>query len=586
MGDTAPVAKNSTVTHGETLKRPRLTAVTEHATLADQLVAELVLRGITTYFGVPGGAIEPLFDALARAEARSQVRVVPMRSEAGAAFAADGYFRETGRIAGCLVTTGPGVSNLLTATMSADADRVVMLLLTPQAALHKEGRGALQDSSMDGHDLAHVLASCTRYSSVVTHPEQLSHKLARALCAARRAPCGPVHLSLPSDVMRSRPARTWLSAPRLPASSQFDVRGLARLRRALFAARHPVFYVGDDAGPGIEHVFELASALGSVVISSPAGKRWLGHRDPTYQGVLGFSGNESAQRAIEQADVVVALGATFDELSTNAWSAIPDVPVYAVDQHSEFFHRLPRIEPVMMRPRLAIRALLARLPGGPQASSAPASSISTPPSSVRRGLLPPRSGPVHPSELMRWLGSVLPDDVVVHVDAGNSFSWSTRDLERALPDTYRVAMGLSTMCWAISAVVGACVGRRRRTLCIAGDGSMLMSSLELTVAVDQRLPVTYIVLNDYGLGMVRHGQRLAGAESIAHEISPVRFDLLAQACGAAGCRDETFADLLRVDQGWLSDDESGPCVIDVIIDREAVPPMADRVRGLAAGVPR
>ena len=115
---------------------------------------------------------------------------------------------------------------------------------------------------------------------------------------------------------------------------------------------------------------------------------------------------------------------------------------------------------------------------------------------------------------------------------------------------------------------------------------MLMSSLELTVAVDQDLPVTILVLNDSGLGMVRHGQRMAGAESIAHDIAPVRFDLLAQACGAQGVRVPSFADLARLDRRWLCDDTAGPCVIDVCIDREAVPPMADRVSGLAAGRPR
>jgi len=187
---------------------------------------------------------------------------------------------------------------------------------------------------------------------------------------------------------------------------------------------------------------------------------------------------------------------------------------------------------------------------------------------------------------MRWLTRVLADDVVVHVDAGNSFSWSTRELLRPQPDTYRVAMGFSTMCWAISAAIGAAVARPRRTLCVCGDGSMLMSSLELTVAVDQQLPVTYVVLNDAGLGMVRHGQRLAGARSIANDITPVRFDEIARACGSQGIRVESASDLEAISSAWFSDDAGGPVVIDVRIDREAVPPMAERVRGLQAGMPQ
>jgi len=294
---------------------------TEHAagTLADQLVLALAAAGITTYFGVPGGAIEPLFDALARHARAGRVRIVPTRGEAAAGFAADGYYRATGRIAVCTGTTGPGASNLLTPVMSAHADRIPVLVLSPQVALAKQGRGALQESSPDGYDL--------------------------------------------------------------PA------------------------------------MFE-------------------------------------------------------------------------------------------------------------------------------------------------------------------------RHLRRRCADRYRVAMGLSSMCWAIGAAVGAAVGTSRRTICVTGDGAWLMSSLELTVAVEQHLPITFIILNDRGLGMVRHGQRLGGAESVAHDIAPVRFDRVAEACGAAATRITSADELGQIPAAWLDDDTSGPCVIDVEIDREAVPPMADRVVGLATGVPR
>ena len=147
-------------------------------------------------------------------------------------------------------------------------------------------------------------------------------------------------------------------------------------------------------------------------------------------------------------------------------------------------------------------------------------------------------------------------------------------------------MGASSMCWAIAASVGAAVAEQRRTLCIVGDGSMLMSSMELTVAVEHKLPITYVVLNDSSLGMVRHGQKLAGAEPIAHDIPVVRFDRLARACGARGMRVADLSQLSRVPRCWLASDKGGPALIDVRIDPSAVPPMADRVRGLAVGVPK
>jgi acetolactate synthase-1/2/3 large subunit len=552
--------------------------------LADRLVETLAEAGIDTYFGVPGGAIEPLFNALARKEAEGAVKLIPMRSEAGAAFAADGYYRACGRIAVCTATTGPGIANLLTATMSAHADRIPLLVLTPQVALPKQGRGALQESSMDGYDLTRMLAECTLYSTTVTHPDQLVHKLERALATATGSRKGPVHLSIPSDILAGRAAARPPERAHYRRSSlhPLDTAGVDALVRALLEARAPVFYVGDDAGRDAHGLRRLARMLGGTVVSSPAGKRWIGHLDPTYRGVLGFSGHAEAREAMRNADLMIAFGATFDELSTNAWTALPEIPIFSVDRHDAYAYRLPNARPVIADAGQVIQWVLEQLPRRAPLLSQLPRAPQQPPALVQSSI----DGPVHPSDLMRWLSYALPGDVVVHVDAGNSFSWSTRDLLRSTPDTYRVAMGLSTMCWAIAAVIGATVASPRRTLCLCGDGSMLMSSLELTVAVERQLPVTYVILNDSSLGMVRHGQRLAGAASIGHQIAPVRFDKIALACGARGARIECVADLQRVPHEWFASDSGGPAVIDVRIDREAVPPMADRVRGLGMGIPK
>jgi acetolactate synthase-1/2/3 large subunit len=544
------------------------------------VVKDLARSGVTKYFGVPGGAIEPLFNALARQARAGLVEVIPMRSEAAAAFAADGYYRATGRMAACTATTGPGTSNLLTAVMAAHADRIPMMVLTPQVALGKQGRGALQDSSADGYDMPKVLDECTRYSTTITCKEQWPHKLARALARARGGLKGPVHLSMPSDVLSgAAPATQTEPAACAEATEPADERGVADIVRAVIAAERPIFYVGDDAGHRAHALLDLAVRVGGLVVASPGGKRWIAHVHPAYRGVIGFSGHAWARDSMLAADLVVAFGATFDELSTSAWSVLPDAPVFAVDRHAEHAYRIPGARAVVADTGTVVEALWEgvpeRAPGRPW-EPAPRPS----------GFFALSTGPVHPSELMQWLGRMLPPDVVVHVDAGNSFSWSTRDLDRPSPDTYRVAMGLSTMCWAISAAIGAAVGRHRRTLCITGDGAMLMSSLELTVAVERNLPVTYVVLNDAGLGMVRHGQRLSGAESIAHEIPRVNFDDLARACGAAGIRVNTLADLRDVPARFLEDDQAGPCIIDVRIDRVAVPPIGDRVMGLAGGVPK
>lgn len=546
------------------------------ATLADQLVVSLAEVGINTYFGVPGGAIEPLFNALARQQRRGRARVIPMRSEGAAAFAADGYCRATGSMAVAVTTTGPGISNLLTAAMNAHADRVPLLILTPQVVLPKQGRGAFQDSSRDGYDLTSMLALCTRYSTTIDHAEQLGHKLLRALLVARSSPSGPVHLSIPADLLGGTRAHTApdLRSLRLAIPEPVDVAALRGMLDALFEASRPVLYLGADAGPAAHLLCEIAPRLGASVVTSPAGKRWIGHFDAAYKGVVGFSGHDPATDAMRRADLVVALGATFDEFSTDAWTVLPGVPTYSVDQHTAHAHRLPGVRPVIAKGSQVLRGVLERWPKHPRRERA----LSTLPPATSSPSNP--SGAVHPPDLMRWLSGVLPADVVVHVDTGTGFAWSTKYLRRPRPDTYRVAMGLCAMGWAVSAAIGAAVAHRRRTVAIIGDGSMLMSSLEITVAVQLCLPITYLVLNDSGLGMVRHGQQLAGAESIAHEIPSVRFDGLAQACGAHGLRVQCRDDLERVPGEWLCRDDLGPCIIDVAIDREAVPPIRSRVMAL------
>ncbi len=567
---------------------------TTAATLAGQLVDALLDYGIDTYFGVPGGGIEPLFNALAAASQRGRARLITTRSEAAAAFAADGYYRATGKIAVCTSTTGPGATNLVTGVASAHADGVPMIVVTPQVPLAREGRGALQDSSRDGHDITSMLAGCTRYSSRVTHPAQLPAKLLRALSTLRLGRPGPVHLSVASELLAGPAAAMWQ-----PQSAEtfeaIDQRSVTHLLSALQSARRPVFVVGDEAGADAHRLLTIAERMHARIVCSPAGKRWLGHRGPIYLGVVGFAGHAEAQAAVDESDLLIALGTTFDELSTAQWQVFGQRRMFAVSRHTEFLHRMPATTPVLAPVGHLVR-LLEELdpPSRPQRVRQPAlgaESGSTRDSNGPTALgrrsgehpvaRPAAPGPVHPAALMKWLSRHVPEDVCIHVDAGSGFCWSTHYLDRSRPDTYRVAMGLSSMAWAISAAIGASVGGGKRTVCVCGDGSMLMSSLELTTAVQERLPVTYVVLNDSSLGMVRHGQVLNGAASIAHELPSIRFDQVARACGAQGIRVESAEDLSRIPAE--SFEPGGPWLIDVRIDPAAVPPMTQRALALQSG---
>lgn len=170
-------------------------------TMADLLVAYLDQLGIEYVFGVPGGAIEPLYNALARSERRGGVRAVVARHETGAAFMADGYARNSGKLGVCCSTTGPGATNMITGVASAYENNVPMLVITAQTAIATFGKGAIQDSSCTGVNTVGLYTHCTRYNTLISHINQFEHKLAAAIMSAMGSPAGPAHISVPRDVM-------------------------------------------------------------------------------------------------------------------------------------------------------------------------------------------------------------------------------------------------------------------------------------------------------------------------------------------------------------------------------------------------
>src|SRR3989304_2832218 len=210
---------------------------------ADLLVAYLEQIGVEYVFGVPGGAIEPLYNALARSSRRGGLRPVVARHEAGAAFMADGYARESGKIGVCCSTSGPGATNLITGVACAYENNIPMLVITGQSALPTFGKSPLQESSCTGIDTLGMFRHCTRYNSLVSHPEQMEAKLVSALQRATRSPKGPSHLSIPVDVFRSPspcPAPSYDLQSLLAPSSLLDHDAVETLREILSEANNVV----------------------------------------------------------------------------------------------------------------------------------------------------------------------------------------------------------------------------------------------------------------------------------------------------------------------------------------------------------
>lgn len=573
------------------------------ADVAESIVTCLERLGVEYVFGIPGGAIEPMYDALARSERRGGPRAIVTRHEAGAAYMADGYARESGRLGVCIATSGPGATNLITGVACAHDNRVPLLVITGQPPLHSFGRGALQESSCTGIDTIAMLRHCTHLSSLVSHADQLQPKLFNALMASLRAPQGATHLSIPVDLLRA-PATLSLDAQRIATlltqpSALVDPRAVDGLQAALAAARRPVFVIGEGCGEAIAPLMRLVQRTGAEFITTPDAKGYINPHHPRFRGVIGFGGHASASALLATVpDLVVAFGTSFGELASAGWSsALLCERLIHVDTSDEHLSRTPMAR-LHVRGRVAsvCEQLVARLPD--EATGATV----LPFRDARDALLDDAAAfhsdavPIKPQRLMKALTEHCPPHTRFVADTGNSMVWAVHCLPpherrahsaRVATDQrsprgswLRVTMDFAPMGWAIGSAVGIASAQPGvPVVCLTGDGSYLMSGQEITVAAELHLPVIYVVLNDGALGMVRHGQRLAGAERIGTELPRVDFALVARAMGIAGHVIHSADDLAALDWPALLS-RKGPTLLDVRIDGAECPPMRMRLRTL------
>lgn len=582
--------------HPDGQKQPAAHAERVTTICADVIVDYLEKLGIEVIFGVPGGAIEPLMNALSRSEKRGGLRLIVARHECGAAFMADGYYRETGKIGAVCSTTGPGATNLVTGVASALAEEIPMLVITAQTPLPKFGKRALQESSCTAIDTVSIFRHITVFNTLVSHHEQLESKLVAAVMAAHRSPNGPVHISVPSDILRTPLALNNHLQPELLTHnfSIVDDNSIAHLCNQLVQAKRIVVYVGRGAGQANRRLMEFIEQTGAAFVTGPMGKAWVNEHHPQYRGVYGFAGHESARGVLQYPDVdlVIAVGASLGELETSGWShELLNNKLVHIDSSIEHFTRSPmarlhvygRLDVIFERLGMALRHAQRQ---GKRWEKLPIPKETN----INGGYIPldnsdaclSPSRPLKPQRLMHWLSRKIPEDTRIFIDAGNAWAWATHYLStKSDQGYYRIAMSYGSMAWAMSASIGSAAANPTvPTLCILGDGSYLMGGQEITVAAQHKLPIVFLLLNDSVMGMVMHGQRLGHQESIGWELNEVNYAAVAQAMGIEGRVITSAEQLETLDLDALFA-KSGPTLLDVRIDREEVPPMGERIRGLA-----
>lgn len=584
--------------------------------IADLLVAYLDQLGVEYIFGIPGGAIEPLYDALARSARNGGIRPIVARHETGAAFMADGYYRHSGRLGVCCATTGPGSTNLVTGVSSAYENSIPMLVVTAQTPLATFGRGAFQESSDAAVDSVALFKHVSRYSSLISHVKQFERKLAAAIMTALRPPQGPAHLSIPVDILRSR------STVRAPcydlemltqSPTVMDFEAVKALSKIIGDARRIALIIGDDCGEAIGEILQLALFTDAIIVTTPHGKGLVNPYHPNYRGVIGFAGHRSALEALADpsVDTVLAIGTGLGEWESAGWDEgtvlsrrlihiasaegnfdrSPMARLHVRGRFQKIFEYL--LNEVQVMPRFCKEGE-AGVPRKPR----PVIDVYAAGGPPRYFLLDEEpkylsdAAPIKPQRLMHDLITKFPLNTKYLADVGTSFAWAVHYLHpldrriagyrKAKAAVFQAALEFAPMGWAIGSAIGVALARPGDpVVCITGDGAMLMNGQEITVALQEGLPVIYVVLNDAALGMVKHGQRLTGAEPVGYELPAVDFAAMAQAMGIIGHTIRTPMDLEVLDIQEICA-RKGPTLLNVCIDPEEVAPIGLRARALVS----
>jgi len=570
--------------------RRRTAATPTEVPAAHAILDILEGEGVRVIFGVPGGPLTGLFEAM---QERGTIRLVLAKNEAGAAFMAAAMARVTRSLAVCCATSGPGATNALTGIASAYTDSLPVLLLTGQVARFVFGKGAIQESSVHGIDVVDLYRPVTKLSAMLPDASRTPDIVRMAIRAAMSGRQGPVHLSMPADIVSRRvpyepqPPRAYRPVAAVPV----DRDALESAAEVLARARRPCVLAGYGVSRSNAHdaLYELAHALGAPVATSPKGKGVFPEDDPLALGVLGFGGQGQVEKLLSSGvvDALVVVGTSLNEFVTNAWTVRlhPDTALVQIDIEGESIGKnYPVDVAVVGDARASLDELLARvleLRGSRRPVGRWKGLTDAPPPVARPVALDDE--PLRSEGVMKELREAMSDETMLFVDNGSAIVWATHFFEARRPDTYFIDLGLSSMGSAVAGVVGAALAvKGRPVVALVGDAAFAMLGSEVHTAVEERLPVVWVVLNNGGHGMVHHGDRLMKGRDLGVSVFRVPIDCAAmgRALGARGVRAATGAELREALGEALGGD--GPVVIDAVVDPAEVPPTLERrVQALA-----
>lgn len=464
---------------------------------AQFLVQALKKQGVTQVFGYPGGAIMPVYDALYDGGLAHQL----CRHEQGAAMAAVGFARASGQVGVCIATSGPGATNLVTGLAEALLDSVPLVAISGQVPCAAVGTDAFQEVDVLGMSL-----SCTKHSFMVTDVADLPQVIAEAFAIASEGRPGPVLIDLPKDVQLAEvPAQSPLFAVAEP--EHLNPAELTTARSLLAAAERPVLYVGGGVGMANaeQQLREFAAATGMPAVTTLKGIGALDPDSPVYLGMLGMHGTKAANYAVQQCDLLVVVGARFDDRVTGKLEEFaPEAKVIHLDVDAAEFGKRRAAEVGITQD---LKQVLPRL----------AMSLSIDPWREHCANMAREYAfrydhpgqPIYAPALLKQLSARLPESSVVACDVGQHQMWVAQHMRFTSPRNHLSSAGLGTMGFGLPAAIGAKMSRPEdEVVLVSGDGSFMMNVQELGTIRRAQLKVKMVLLDNQRLGMVRQWQEL------------------------------------------------------------------------------
>jgi acetolactate synthase-1/2/3 large subunit len=547
---------------------------------AQALVRSLEEVGVTDVFGIPGGAVLPLYDPLFDS---TKVRHILVRHEQGAGHAAEGYAQATGRVGVCIATSGPGATNLVTPIADAYMDSVPIVAITGQVPRAAIGTDAFQEADISG-----ITLPITKHSFLVQRPEDVPRAIAEAFHLASSGRPGPVLVDVPKDVLQGVGEFSWppvLDLPGYHPVSRPHGKQIREAAKLIVSARRPVFYVGGGVlkARASAELRKLAELTGIPLVTTLMARGAFPDSHPQHLGMPGMHGSVAAVTALQKADLLIALGTRFDDRVTGKLDSFaPHAAIIHADiDPAEIGKNRTADVPIVGDVREVMVELIPAIQAEFEADRrADLTAWWLQLEQWRKhyplGYDEPPDGTLAPQYVIERLGKIAGPETIFAAGVGQHQMWAAQFISYENPYTWLNSGGAGTMGYAVPAAMGAKVGRPDALVwAIDGDGCFQMTNQELATCAIEGIPIKVAVINNGNLGMVRqwqtlfYEQRYSQTELGTHKHRIPDFVKLADALGCVGLRCDTKTDVDATIEKAMSINDS-PVVVDFTVGQDAM----------------